>query len=145
VAGWMSDNCDGVDTVAVEATEYKFTGLPSTAEAGRVVITFANKGKEQHELALVRINDGVTESVQDLLMLPEEEADAKVKFIGGAFADPGGTAATAAELTPGRYAAVCFVSVGSTPEAVAAATANSSEVEGQPHAMVGMTAEFTVT
>ena len=95
-------------------------------------------------MALVRINDDVTESVHDLLMMPEEEVDTKITFVGGMFAEPGQHAATAAELTPGRYAAVCFVPVGSTPEAVAAATANSSQVEGQPHAMVGMTAEFTV-
>ena len=42
---------------------------------------FTNEGAEDHELAIARKNDGVTESFDELLALPEEEAMTKVTFV----------------------------------------------------------------
>jgi hypothetical protein len=47
-------------------------------------------------------------------------------------------------LEPGRYAMVCFIPVGFTPEVAAEAAASGTEPEGAPHFTEGMIAEFTV-
>ena len=43
--------------------------------AGKVVVTMDNQGTEFHEVLLLKVNDGVTDTAIDLLSLPEEEAD----------------------------------------------------------------------
>ena len=144
VAAWMSGNCD-YQVVDVTAVDYSFSGVPETLEAGPTVFNFANDGTEEHEFVFVRINDDVTMSIEELIALPEEEANSMITFGGATFAMPGTSAATVAELEPGRWAAVCFIPVGSTPEAVEDATENSTEIEGPPHAMSGMVVEFTVS
>lgn len=140
---WMADNC-GWTSLESTATEYAFSGIPTTVKAGPAVIALKNDGKEVHELNLVRINDGVTESVEDLIKLPEEEANAKITPAGQAFAVPGTTGYSAANLTPGRYAAVCFIPEGTTPENMDAVQSGEAE-EATPHALLGMHSEFTVS
>ncbi len=136
-------NCD-FDEVAVTGTEYEFQGLGEPVEAGQTAFTFANEGGEEHELVLIRINDGVTQSVQELVALPEEEAFAMVEVKGFAMAPPGGEDVAFVDLEPGRYGALCFFPVGSTPEALAAAEESGQEIEAPPHFTQGMVAEFTV-
>ena len=46
-------------TLMVMAMDYKFQ-IPATVNAGLMVVTFMNDGKEPHELSFVRINDSVT-------------------------------------------------------------------------------------
>ena len=60
------------------------------------------------------------------------------------FASPGQSGYTATDLSPGRYIALCFLPTGATPEAMAEAEASGHEMETPPHAMMGMTHEFTV-
>jgi hypothetical protein len=87
---------------------------------------------EPHELVLFRVNDGVTETIEELLALPEEEAFSKVTPAGVVFADaPGSEAATMLDLEPGRYAAVCFIPIGGGED-------------GPPHFTGGMVAELQV-
>lgn len=143
VTAWMSDNCD-YESVDVVGVDYRFDGVPETLPAGPAIFNFANEGTEQHEYVMFRLNDDTTETVEELLALPEEEVFTKITFAGFAYADPGESSGLIADLTPGRYAAVCFIPVGSTPEAVEEATANSTEIQGPPHIMEGMVAEFTV-
>ena len=136
-------NCDFAE-VEVTGTEYDFEGLSEPIEAGQTTFNFTNEGGEEHELVVVRINDDVTESLEELAQLPEEEAFSKVEVKGFAMAPPGGTDQTFADLEPGRYGALCFFPVGSTPEALAAAEESGEEIDAPPHFSQGMLAEFTV-
>lgn len=124
------ENC-GWAKVDVSGEEYRFVGIPETIEPGPVSFEFTNKGKEPHELVLFRVNDGVEESVEDIMGLPEEEAKAKVTPVGGTFAPPGESEYALADLKKGRYGAACFVPVGGGEE-------------GPPHVSRGMHAEFKV-
>lgn len=143
VTTWMSDNC-GYESIDVILADYSFEGVPETIPAGPTVFSFVNEGAEEHEFVFFRINDDVTESVEELLMLPQEEVLSKVTFEGSSFASAGESSGAVADLAPGRYAAVCFIPVGSTPEAVAEATANSIEIQGPPHITQGMVVAFAV-
>ena len=137
-------NC-GWDQVDVNAVDYAFQGIGATYEPGPVSFELSNQGEELHELVLLRRNDGVTESFQEILAGGEEEGMTKVTSLGGTFATPGEGDYAVADLEPGEYAAVCFIPVGSTPEAVAAAEESGEEPEGgPPHFTRGMVSEFTV-
>jgi hypothetical protein len=129
------ENC-GWEQVDVTAVDYAFEGIPETVPAGAVSFEFANEGEEFHELQLARKNDGVTESAEELLQLPEEEAMEKVTILGGTFAPPGESEYVVNDLEAGDYIAVCFIPVGATPE--------NEEGTGPPHFTQGMVAEFTV-
>lgn len=136
-------NCD-FNEVEVTGTEYNFEGLSEPIEAGQTTFNFTNEGGEEHELIVIRINDDVTESLEELAQLPEEEVFSKVEVKGFAMAPPGETDPAFTDLEPGRYGALCFFSVGSTPEALAAAEESGQEIEAPPHFTQGMLAEFTV-
>lgn len=129
------ENC-GWGTVAATAVEYQFQGLPPTVPTGRVSFDLTNSGQEMHELIVLRKNDGVTMSFDEILGLPEEQARTNVTDVVSAFAPPGGTDYSVGELTAGQYLAVCFVPVGTTPD--------NEEAEGPPHFTQGMRSEFTV-
>ena len=140
----------------VVGTEYAFSGLPETVPAG-TTFGFDNQGAELHQLLVVQKNEGVTESWDELMALPEAEANSKVTFIGKLIAGPGKASPdTFAIAEPGDYFAVCFIPQGAThdptvsfdPMAAAdpSAVAPSGEpVGGTPHAFLGMRQEFTVT
>jgi predicted small secreted protein len=139
---WMAGNC-GWTTVEATARDFEFTGLPATVDAGDVVLALTNDGEEVHEMTVVRINDGVTDSVDDLLAMPEGEVSTKVTLAGSAFAMPGTTGFSAASLEPGRYLVICSIPEGTTPETLAAVQSGESE-GGTSHAMLGMHAELAV-
>lgn len=124
------ENC-GWAKVDVSGEDYRFVGVPDTFEAGPVSFEFTNKGKEPHELVLFRVNDGVEESVEDIVALPEDEGRSKVTPVGGTFAPPGEGEYALVDLKEGRYGVACFVPVGGGEE-------------GPPHASRGMHAEFEV-
>ncbi len=133
---WVGENCD-VETVDVTATEYQYDGIPDDLTTGYHVINFANEGKEQHEMFAFKINDGVTESVEEILALPEEEVFGKITPVNSAFAFPDDTETGSWNLaSAGNYAVVCFIPVGSVGEA---------EGDGPPHFSEGMVQEFEVT
>ena len=166
---YMTANC-GYPAIEVTAVDYAFEGLPETIEAQTTGFALTNGGGEVHELAVMRINDGVDQSIEELLELPEEEAETMVEFVGGVFAEPGEGDTAFLRLEPGRYAALCFLPVGSTsmevleqaeaaaseapsapagdaPTAAASPAPGASEGQpqlGPPHFTQGMTAEFTV-
>jgi hypothetical protein len=140
---FVKDGC-GFGDMSVVAKEYSFGGIDPEYDAGPLVITLENDGEEFHELAVMRVNDDVTETAEELLALPQEEAESKVTNVAGSFAAPGGVGYGAVELTPGRYIVACFVPEGMTPEALEEMEATGTEPDGQPHAMAGMVAEFEV-
>ena len=137
------DNC-GWQQSDVAMADYSFQGLEDTYEAGPVSFDLSNEGKELHELILIKKNDGTTETFDQLLELPEDEAQEKTTVVATAFAEPGGTDYAVADLEPGGYLAVCFIPVGLTPEAAQAAETSGTEPDGPPHFTEGMKAEFTV-
>ena len=124
--------CD-FEQVDVTLADYAFEGLPETIEAGTYAFALTNSSDvEDHEMAMVRKADGVTQPIEEILELPEEEAESMVEFIGAGFAPPGGEGSALVELTPGDYAVLCFIPVGGGEE-------------GPPHFTQGMVAEFTVS
>lgn len=125
-------------SVSVTAVDFAYEADLDGLEAGQVAFDFSNDGTEFHEMALIRINDDTTETVEELLALPEEEAMAKTTFMGVSFAAPGEGGTMYADLDPGRYAVICFIPTGST-SLEAAETA-----DGPPHFTHGMVTEFTV-
>lgn len=131
------DNC-GWQRVDVSAVNYAFEGIPETLEAGITTFEFSNEGTELHELIILRKNDDATETFDELLALPEEEARTKVSDVGAAFGAPGEEGLyTVADLSAGDYLAICFIPVGSVDE--------ETEAEGPPHFTQGMKTEFTVS
>ena len=129
---FMQDNC-GFTELEVEAADYSFKGLPPEVEAGPAIITFTNVGEEVHEIAMARINNGVTETVAELLELPEEEALSKITPVGGGFGLPGATTYAVVDLgEPGDYVATCFIPEGLTPDVMAQMEEMESEGAGEP-------------
>ena len=110
-------------------------------------------------MVIVRIPHEVTETLGQLLALPEEELDAKVGDVAPSaviVALPGETG-QAVEGTgvidePGRYAVLCFIPVGADPEQVRELMEGpppTGDEEpnfegGPPHIMEGMYAEIVV-
>jgi len=128
----------GWDEVDVTATEYKFEKVPKKIDAGLASFELDNKGKELHEIVVLRRNDGVTESFDQLLDLPEEEAMEKATVLGQTGGLPGEKGIyLVSDLQPGQYAMVCFVPQGTVTE-------EPSEEGGPPHFTLGMKQEFTV-
>lgn len=132
---YMLDNC-GYDQIETVASDYQFEGVPESIEGGTVAVTLTNEGEEIHEIALLRINDDVTLSAEELLALPEEEAMTKAKPAGFGFAEIGQSSTSFIRLEPGRYLVSCFIPVGSKA---------GQEGDGPPHFTQGMFAELTVT
>jgi hypothetical protein len=139
---WMLDEC-GYEEYEITGTEYAFEGVPDEVASGEpVALRFVNEGDEVHEMVVFRILDEEV-GIEELLEMPEEEAQQMAEFAAGAFAGPGEEHVAFAELQPGRYGIVCFVPVGTTempddPEA-------EPEGDGPPHFTEGMHAEFTVS
>jgi len=144
VLAWVIDNC-ATNSLEVTAVDYAYEDFPPTLEAGLTAINLDNDGAEFHEAAILRVNDGVDSSAEELLALPDEEVLTKATFMGAAFADPGDSGEDIFDLSePGNYIVACFIPVGATPEAAAAVEAGGPEPDGPPHFTQGMLSEFTV-
>lgn len=116
--------------VTAVATDYHLQ-LPATLAAGPTWLRLTNKGKEPHQLYLVKLEDGKTPA--DLVAAlkaggppPTWAVDA-----GGANGvDPGQTSTTTVvDLRPGEYAALCVI----------------PSPGGTPHVMKGMITQLHVT
>lgn len=122
----------GMAQVTVHAVEYAFHGVPDALEAGPTSFELVNDGVEEHEMVLFKRAEGATETLEELLQLPEEEGMAKMEMTGVAFGGPGSTSYAAVDLEPGTYFLICFIPVGGGEE-------------GPPHFMEGMQQTITVT
>ncbi len=134
VDGWMLTEC-GYEQTEVTASDFEYQGLPDAMPAGASAVSLTNEGEELHEIAMVRIKDEVTMSVEELLALPQEQVIGMVDIVGIVFAAPGETGTTFVEGTPGRYFAACFIPEG---------TVGGAEGSGPPHFTLGMLGEYTV-
>lgn len=144
--------------VAVHATDSGYQGVPGTLPAGETRFSFTNDSKTAaHEMSLFRINDGVSQSFEQILA--EEEAERqkpdpsqggqpggqggqnppaeqappppKMTYFGGTGAGPGESAKMdmIGNLPPGRYGIASFV---------------PNDEAGTPDHKKGLKAEFTV-
>lgn len=132
---YMLDKC-GYDQIEAVASDYQFEGVPELIGGGPVAVTLKNEGEEIHEIVLLRINDDVTLSAEELFALPEEEAMTETMPAGFGFAEIGKSSTSFIRLEPGRYAVACFIPVGSKA---------GQEGNGPPHFTEGMFAELNVT
>jgi hypothetical protein len=137
--------------ITVTARDYLFEGLPTSVPAG-TSLTLTNAGTELHELIVVRKNDGVTQTWDELIALPEGESDQYVTFLGVLIADPGADGASPEDGstsilldTEGDYLAICFIPEGMTSMAQAMASPDPGASFGPPHFLLGMRQEFAVT
>ena len=117
----------GPSKVQVQSEEYKFGGVPGTLPAGETTFFLENVGEEPHEFGLVRIK--TDHAVEELIQMPPNESEKLISEVGATFAKPGKESSFQAELTPGRYGYACFVTTK----------------DGEPHAVLGMYGEFTVS
>jgi hypothetical protein len=139
---YLADEC-GWEVTPVTAREYVFEGDLDGLQAGINGLAFENSGSEFHEMILFRINDDTTETMEELLALPEEEVGSKVTESGGAFGAPGDSDTLFADLETGRYAIICFLPVGATPDNMEALESGELD-DAPPHFAEGMIREFTV-
>jgi plastocyanin len=130
--------------IEIVGVEYAFENVPQNAEIGTTV-SFTNDGTEVHELVLVRRNEGVDLSFEDLLAMPEEEVMDLITMVEPVLiAEPG--AAADGEVTldePGDYLMVCFIPQGMR-ELPEGSFDPSAVPAGPPHFTAGMLAEFRV-
>jgi hypothetical protein len=150
VVDYMKANCGFVE-LEVAASEYAFRGIPAELAAGPTIITLNNAGTELHVVELLHVNHDVTLPTDELLALPEEQLRTMVTTVGAAFAAPGTEGYGIADLTAGRYVAICPIPEGLTPEVAAQfdeagpeETVPSQAELGPPHFAHGMIHEFTV-
>jgi hypothetical protein len=127
----------GWNQVDVTAKDYAFEGIASELDAGKTSFEFTNAGTELHEMIVIRKNDDTTESFDELLALPEEQAQQKTTVAGAAFGAPGDEEYAVVDLEAGEYIALCFIPEGTTDE--------NTEGQGPPHFTKGMKQEFTVS
>lgn len=130
--GDMVHNRCGAKAIDVDGVEYSFDNAPDKVRAGRVSVKFTNDGHEDHELVLLRRNDGVTDDLAAILHLPQEQMMQKATFVGVAYGSPGSTSYVAADLEPGTYFMVCSLPSGGNDGA-------------EPHFAHGMQHTFTVS
>jgi uncharacterized cupredoxin-like copper-binding protein len=142
-AASASADANAVDVVG---TDYAFSDV-GTDLAGPVTFSFRNDGAELHEMVIVRKNDGVTTTFEELLALPEDEALSQVQFVGQVMAEPGQAAPdTLTATSPGEYLMVCFIPQGMTamPSIDPDASGPPDFGNGPPHFTLGMLREFTI-
>lgn len=134
------DNC-GWEAIDVVTTDYAFGGIDDEYPAGPVSFELTNEGDELHELVVLRIDDEVDLSAEELLALPEDEAQASVQPVGGT--EPimqGARDYLVVDLQPGRYLVSCFLPKGAASFEALGALGEDAE----PHAAHGMVQEITV-
>lgn len=134
---YLLENCD-YQELSATAADFEFNDLDMRIDPGPTAITLTNEGEEFHEILLLRINDDVDLSPEEIVALPEEEAMSKVSPPAAVVLTvPDQQATSFYELEEGRYAVVCFISKDSTEE-------NDFQGEGPPHVTEGMVEELFV-
>lgn len=121
----VHEGCDAEAAIDVVGTEYAFDGLPDELPAGRISVAFRNDGAEEHEMIVLRRNDGSDATFEELAEAGPDALLAEATFEGVVFASPGQTGYAAFDLEPGTYFMVCTIPVGGGDE-------------GEPHAAHGM-------
>lgn len=128
------------EVIDVTAVDYGFEGMPGDVSPGVLGVSLTNDGEEIHEMVVFRKNDTTTETFDEIFALEDQAAaEELVTPVGGTFVMPGAQSTGLFDVSEaGDYVAVCFIPVGSTPDA-------GEESDGPPHFTQGMKAEFTVS
>ena len=133
--------------VMVTAVDFAFENVPAEIPGG-TTLGLTNNGQEVHEMVVVRKLPTTTQSFEELLAMPQDQALGLVQDIGVAFAEPGATSADVVTTgEAGDYLMVCFIPAGTTslPSIDPASSEMPSLGTGAPHFTLGMVKEFTVT
>lgn len=119
---------------SVELNDFAFTAIPSDLKAGKHTWAVINKGKEIHEMGMIRLKAPAADVQKALTAPPGSTPPAgppPFEDAGGFQAiAPGMTGWTTVDLAKGEYALVCFVP--------------SPANQGKPHVALGMFRSFTV-
>ena len=138
---WMYEHCPFAHRIEIQAVEYGFVGLPGELPAGPIGMLLVNQGAQVHEIVIARKKEGTTETWEQLTAMSQDAAMHKVDVVGQAFTPlTGSKGLVTANLTPGDYAAICFIPEGMTMSTDGRMTHSS----GPPHFAKGMIATFTV-
>lgn len=142
-----SPAASGSADIMVDAVDFKFENVPAEIKSG-TTLGLTNTGQEVHEMVVVRKLPTTTQSFEELLAMPGDEAQKYVQDVGFAMALPGQTSTDTVTLgEPGDYLMLCFIPAGTT--SLPSLDPNSSEAPslgtGAPHFTLGMQQEFTVT
>ena len=122
------DHEDGAAVVKVTAIDFQFAFDTTTIASGRTSFVLTNNGQEAHMMDLFKMAAGVT---MDQLLKSDTGGEGLIDgYWGSNVAAPGGgdEEVVTLDLAPGHYGIACFV----------------AGADGTPHAMTGMTKEFTV-
>ncbi len=138
----------GAVAIDVRAVDFSYEDLPDRVPAGTRIHLVNDADTEVHELVAVRLADDEQRSVDELMALPEEEAQA---LLGGdepalvVMAAPGeeemGAVGSGTLDEPGRYLVLCSVPTGSDASIL---DAPPQESDAPPHFAHGMYAELIV-
>jgi len=131
-----ADQATPTATLTIEATEFSFTN--NAVAAGPQIIELRNIGQQPHFLALAQVPDGTT--LEEFMVFAAGSVDPSATpaalspedvtiVVNTADQSSAVTAWYAADLGPGTYVAICFVTDPAT---------------GAPHAMLGMAHVFAV-
>lgn len=117
-----------IPSVTMVATDYAFEA-PQSVPIGLVSITLDNQGKEDHQVNIARMRDGVTrEQITQALEGPPEQLLPLLSFVGGVNTiAPGKQQTVVVNLPAGDYMGFCFI----------------ASPDGKAHVEKGMTASFT--
>jgi uncharacterized cupredoxin-like copper-binding protein len=127
IAG-ATETAEALQQLTVETTDYAFD-MPAVLRPGLTQIRLVNKGKEEHHVWIVRLEQGKTLADLFAAMQSGNMSPEWAKSMGGPNAHvPGAQATALMKLEAGRYAALCFIPAP----------------DGKPHIMKGMAKEFEV-
>jgi plastocyanin len=117
---------DDATRVDVTSKDFEFVLPTDTLTAGRTSLVLTNQGQEAHFMSIVKFAEGAT---LDEFMSSDGEGGEAFWDSGLAAAGGDDEEALTIELEPGNYAMMCWV----------------AGADATPHAMLGMTKEFTVS
>ena len=124
--------------ITISAGDYAFSGVPETIPAGIVSVTFANKGKVDHEMAFLKVKPGTTPKAAFAALSKVFEGEPFPDFFlaanGVHDTKAGATTKTQFNLTAGDYIALCSDSGDA-----------ATKKDGKPHFARGMYKALTVT
>jgi len=115
--------------ITVTATDFTYQA-PDTIASGTTTVRLVNRGKELHQVQLIKLEGGKT--LEDLAQALKSGGPPPswVKFVGGPNGvAPGQEAQATSVLAPGQYAYMCFI----------------PSPDGVMHATKGMARPFTVS
>jgi len=137
------------------ADDYRFDGVPATAEPGTRLSLYNNSSAEFHEMVIFKLNPDEQRTTEELSKLPLDEINTfsvgRLQSI--VFAMPESDQYTYGAGPPvlpeeGRYLIFCAINVGSDPVEARndAARGPAAAIDGIPrHYQVGMMTEIVVS